>query len=141
VSAVGLRDKHFPARHKLSCHLMDDETYALIARLCLDDIDDINASGKGKSRKDAPLTDVQLALQCQAEIALGVLESTRDHHLAQSIDAALETDNASINAFTLLERIARDDREAALALSRGLPLSVRSDVQREWDNFTMPTTP
>ena len=120
---------------------MDDETYALIARLCLDDIRDINASRKGKSREGAPPTDAQLALQHQAEIALGVLESSRDHRLAQSIDTALQTDNASVNALALMERIARDDREAALALSRGLPLPVRSDVQRQWDNFTIPSTP
>jgi hypothetical protein len=120
---------------------MDDETYALIARLCLDDINDINASRKGKARQGDPLTDAQLALQYQADIAFGVLESTRDRHLARSIDAALETDNASIDAFTFLERMAREDREAALALHRGLPLPVRSDAQREWDNFTMPTTP
>ncbi|KAH7930749.1 hypothetical protein BV22DRAFT_1000244 [Leucogyrophana mollusca] len=102
----------------------DVDTEILIAKLVLEDINDIEASRKGKSREDAPLTDEQLAIKEQAEASQELLGLLTDFRFALSMDEALEADRSHLAAFSVLNEGEEDDHLAALALSRGedLPL-------------------
>ena len=97
----------------------DVDTEILIAKLVLEDINDIEASRKGKSREDAPLTDEQLAIKEQAEASQELLGLLTDFRFALSMDEALEADRSHLAAFSVLNEGEEDDHLAALALSRG----------------------
>jgi len=119
---------------------LDPETSILIARLTLDDIEEINGSRKGKSRDNAPLTDEEYAFQAQAESLRIFLAFLEDSIFAQSVDEALDSDQHYLNAVRVIERAAEDDRRAAFALSQGQPLPEKSASQRLLENpaFTLP---
>ncbi|KAH7916168.1 hypothetical protein BJ138DRAFT_1169480 [Hygrophoropsis aurantiaca] len=97
----------------------DLDTELLIAKLTLQDIDDIESSRKGKGREGAPLTDEELAFNEQAESIRNLLNLLADYKFAQSIDGALETDRTHLVTFSVLNDAEEDDHLAALALSRG----------------------
>jgi len=120
---------------------LDPETSILIARLTLDDIEEINGSRKGKSRDDSPLTDEEYAFQAQAENLRIFLAFLEDSIFAQSVDGALDSDQHYLNAVRVIERAAEDDRRAAFALSEGQPLPEKSASQRLLENpaFTLPS--
>ena len=78
----------------LQCDDLDAETSALIARMALEDIEELYNSRKGKGRYDAPLTDAEVALQMQAENLRTFLKLIDDSQVAQS----LATENAGSTA-------------------------------------------
>ena len=109
---------------------IDAETAALIVRLALDDIEEFNSTRKGKGRYDAPPDDMEVALRAQAESLNSYLGILEDLEFASSLDKALETDLGLLGALSIMALGERDDHEAALALSRGLPLPQPTDRQR-----------
>ncbi|THH20263.1 hypothetical protein EUX98_g8615, partial [Antrodiella citrinella] len=90
----------------------------LVAKLSLQDIDDLQANKKGKALDSAPLTDEELAFQLYAEEANGLLTFATDAILARSIDEALRTDRPVIQQMVAAENTAVRDRQMALALSQ-----------------------
>jgi len=120
----------------LQCDDFDAETSALIARITLDDIEEIGLLRKGKERYDAPLTDADVALQAQAESLQTFLKVIEDYQFARSIDSALAVDQDCLAAFSLVAQGEEDDHRAALALYRGQPLPQASESQKALENPT-----
>ena len=115
---------------------MDDEDAApLSAQLILDDIDDIITSSKGKVHGD-----IQFALQSQAEMARDLLGSSSDYRFARSLDRALSSDTAYLNAFRLMEVGTFDDHRSALALRLdvGHQLPSRTNAQQALETIRLP---
>ncbi|KAJ8690816.1 hypothetical protein PTI98_012215 [Pleurotus ostreatus] len=108
----------------------DAETFALIARLLLDDINEVERYRKGKRNEGSPPTDEELSFTAQQKEMQDLLSSMQDLRVAQGLNRALTTDDAILSAFDIAERSADDDRRAAIALSSGLPLPPRTDYQR-----------
>ncbi|KAJ8502995.1 hypothetical protein ONZ45_g11245 [Pleurotus djamor] len=108
----------------------DPETSLLIANLILDDISEIENRRKGKNRHDAPQTDEELSLSLQERHLRDLLSNIRDFQFAQGLDRALSSDLRLINALSIAERAAHDDRAAALALSEERPLPAQTPSQR-----------
>lgn len=92
---------------------------ALIAELCLEDVDDITAGRKGKSKASFAPSDEEIAFELFAQEAKSLLDFTKDLTYARSIDSALETDRSLVEEHMRLETRAHEDREFALALSQG----------------------
>jgi len=92
---------------------------ALIAELCLEDVDDVAAGRKGKSKASFTPSDEEIAFELFAQEAKSLLDFTKDLTYARSIDSALETDRALVEEHMRLEIRAHEDREFALALSQG----------------------
>jgi hypothetical protein len=120
---------------------LDAESAALVARLTLDDIAEIESRRKNKGRADAAISDEQLALQIQEETLQSVLSSLDDLRFAKSIDYALGTDRNYLAALSVVDRAAEDDHAAALALQRGEPLPSPSQAQRALETLRPPTPP
>jgi hypothetical protein len=120
---------------------LDTETSILIARLVLDDIQEVNASRKGKGHAPAPLSDEEYALELHAEGLRSHLEFLEDIRLAKSIDEALQSDQDVLRKMVVLERAELDDHRVAQALSRGETLPEKSPYQRLLENpaFTLPS--
>jgi hypothetical protein len=118
---------------------IDTETAALIARLTLKDIEELDFARKGKARHDTPLDDAEVALQMQADSLHAYLKILEDFEFARSLDRALETDVEFLTAWSAVALGEQDDHQAALALSRGLPLPQPSDWQRALEN-PLPST-
>ena len=108
----------------------DPATTALIARLLLEDIEEFNSTQKGKARYNTPPDDAQIALGAQAESLNVILRGLEDFEFAKSLDRALATDFGLVSALSTVALGEQDDHEAALALSRGLPLPPQTDRQR-----------
>ncbi|KZT06377.1 uncharacterized protein LAESUDRAFT_743524 [Laetiporus sulphureus 93-53] len=98
---------------------------AMIAELCLDDIDNIESAHKGKGKASTTPTDEEIALQLLAEDARSLLAVSKDAAFARSVDKALEADHALIEELVRMEATARHDREHAFALHRGRLLTER----------------
>jgi len=120
---------------------LDTETSILIARLILDDIEEINGPCKGKSCHIAPSTDEEYAFQVQAESLQTLLVLLEDSLFAQSVDEALCSDQHHLNAVRVVEQGAEDDHRAALALSQGQPIPEKSASQRLLEDpaFSLPS--
>ena len=118
---------------------LDVQTASLIAKLALDDIADLRASRKGKARADSLPSDDEVAYQLQSEQYNQWLSIVADAKLAKSIDGALATDAAYLDAFTTAEDAAAEDRIAAGLLSRGetLPVPKSCQTRLEDPNFIM----
>ncbi|OJA20405.1 hypothetical protein AZE42_05362 [Rhizopogon vesiculosus] len=112
------------------CSVSDIETEALIVTLSLIDIQDVEASRKGKSREDAALTDEEVAFNIQAENMKTSLATLQDYRFALSIDEALQADTATLSAISTINQAELDDHLAALALERGHDLPFRTHSQR-----------
>lgn len=117
----------------------DAESSLLIARLSLTDIDEIDASRKGKGRADAPLSDEEIAMQAQEEYLQAYMRMTEDYRVARSLHDALGSDQDYLEAWSVIDRAERDDHQAALALSRGEPLPPPSAFQRSLEEMAFPT--
>ncbi|KAF4588501.1 hypothetical protein EYR40_010052 [Pleurotus pulmonarius] len=109
---------------------IDAETFALIARLLLADIEEAASHRKGKSHAESPPTDEELSFSVQQKEMENLLLSMQDLRVAEGLNQALTTDQAIINAFTIAERSADDDRRAAIALGSGLPMPARTPYQK-----------
>lgn len=102
-------------------------TSLLIAQLTLDDITEIQSLSDDMELAGPPLTDEVLAFQMQKDSLKLLLD---DYAFAQSLDRALETDQAHLRVFSDIERGEQQDREAALAASRGQGLPVPTPFQQ-----------
>lgn len=108
---------------------MDPDTAALIAQLCLEDLEDLYRSRKGKARADAPLSNEENALEAQKRYFEQLMTVAEDEKLARSIGTAVEMDQNYLNAFLVAEAAAVADRRAAELLSRGESLPEPNAVQ------------
>lgn len=118
---------------------MDAETAALIAKFALDDLEEAASAGKGKSRADMPLSDEEYAYQLQSQNYQQWLTVTTDAMYAQSLDGAMATDAAFLEAAIVAEAAAAADRRVAEMLSRGeeLPPQTAAQTRMEQPGFTM----
>ena len=129
--------------HSASCSTIDDEldveTAALIAKLALDDLADVMGSRKGKARADSLPSDDEIAYRLQSEQYEQWLSIVADAKLAKSIEGALITDAAYLDALITAEEAAAEDRIAAELLSRGeaLPNPKSCQTRLEHPNFIM----
>ncbi|TDL23936.1 hypothetical protein BD410DRAFT_720326 [Rickenella mellea] len=101
-----------------SCSTEDDALIELICHLSLNDLNGLN---KGKRRADAPLSDIDLAIQLSLEEANSALSDLRDYKLARSIDVALDVDQDVLDEWNRSEIQAQQDRAMALRLSGVTP--------------------
>lgn len=108
----------------------DEETSLLFARLNLEDIQNIQASRKGKGRIDAPASDEELAFAMEAASLQSLLRAFEDRQFSRSLDSALRSDREALDACSAIERGERDDHLAALACSRGEVLPRPSEYQQ-----------
>jgi hypothetical protein len=106
-------------------HDLDAETSALIARLALADLDELELD---VSRTPRTL-DEGYAFRDQAECLRSFLETMEDAQFAKSLDNALRSDRVFLDAVNVVEQAEQDDHRAALALSRGEPLPEKSYSQ------------
>lgn len=86
-----------------------------LVALALGDVQDVQDSRKGKRRVDADPTDEELAFALYAQ-------ELADRQAAYSLAAALDGDSDLLAQIEEEERMARRDRELALAAARGEPL-------------------
>ena len=116
------------------------DTTLLIVQLIIDDIAKVSDTRKGKNRADAPLSGEEYAFQIQREMLESSMRTIDDHRIAKNLDAALEADVPYLTAITISEQAATEDRQAALALSRGeqLPPPSRSQRQLGDAEFSIP---
>lgn len=75
------------------------------------------------------MSDAEYALLLQSEQLEGMLTSTQDAEIARRMQDAMRVDQALIEQIALNERVARQDHEAALALSRGQALPALTKEQ------------
>ncbi|VDC05688.1 unnamed protein product [Peniophora sp. CBMAI 1063] len=108
----------------------DIESLLLIAQLQLDDASEAQSRSTGKLREGSPSSDLQLALDSQVAFLHGYQRLLEDRKLAQSIDRALEQDQRMLGLFAAVDQGEQDDRQAALALSRGERLPPETQSQR-----------
>jgi hypothetical protein len=101
---------------------IDLETNALIARLALEDLEASYGRRWGKSRVGSTPSDEEFALRLQAEQFQKWITMAEDAKMGNSLREASEIDAAYLEAYTISEQAAIEDRRAALALSRGEPL-------------------
>lgn len=113
---------------------LDLPTTELIAELTLRDIAEISYSRKGKARADAPLSDEEIAFQMQRHDLESVIREMNDYRMAKSLNDAIGTDHRFLNALSIVEQAAADDRQAAHALSTGGDLPPASNAQRLLDD-------
>ena len=122
---------------------IDAETAALIAKFAIEDLEEAAATGKGKSHANAPLSDEQYAYQLQSQNYQEWMAVTTDGMYAQSLDGAMTTDAAFLEAAIVVEAAAAADRRVAEMLSRGedLPPQTAAQVRLEQPGFTMYPNP
>ena len=109
---------------------LDTETSTLIAELLYSDLEELTLQRKGKARHDAPRNDAEYALQIQSEQLERMLMQIQDAEIAKRMQDAMRLDQGLIEQMVLNEQAARQDREAALALSRGQRLPAPTKEQR-----------
>lgn len=133
-----------PAYHPSNLNSLgvDLETAALIAKLALEDLQE-SAYGRrwGKSKVGITLSDEAYAYQLQAQQFQEWLTVAEDARLAVSLNDASESDAAYLDAIATAELAARDDRNAALALSSGLPLPPPTSNQTRLEDPTFMMDP
>ncbi|KAF7327295.1 RBR-type E3 ubiquitin transferase [Mycena kentingensis (nom. inval.)] len=107
---------------------VDAATAALISKLILEDVGELQniSFGKGKRSESARPTNEEYALRAFAEEA----QYLQDLVLALSIDHALELDQPVLAVLSTVEEGAHDDRRYAQALQDQQPLPQQSEVQR-----------
>jgi hypothetical protein len=122
---------------------VDYETSVLVARLAIDDLENVYGRRWGKSRAGAPLSDEEYAMRLQMEQFQEWITTEEDARLANSLREASSTDAAYLEALTTAEQAATEDRRAALALSRGeaLPLPTNTQARLEDPAFNMHPEP
>ncbi|KZV76498.1 hypothetical protein PENSPDRAFT_741311 [Peniophora sp. CONT] len=108
----------------------DIESLLLIAQLQLNDASEAQSRATGKLREGSPSSDLQVALDSQVAFLEGYQRLLEDRKLAQSIDRALEQDQRMLGLFAAVDQAEQDDRQAALALSRGERLPPETQSQR-----------
>ena len=117
--------------HKIdNTNVFVTETSTLIAELLYSDLEELTLQRKGKARHDAPRNDAEYALQIQSEQLERMLMQIQDAEIAKRMQDAMRMDQGLIEQMVLNEQAARQDREAALALSRGQRLPAPTKEQR-----------
>lgn len=114
----------------------DLETNALIARLALEDLEASYGRRWGKSRVGSTPSDEEFALRLQAEQFQQWITMAEDAKMDNSLYEASEIDAAYLEAHTISEQAAMEDRRAALALSRGEPLPPPTAYQTRLEDPT-----
>ncbi|KAL0944541.1 IBR finger domain-containing protein [Colletotrichum truncatum] len=100
------------------CQDVDDETFHLIIRLQLEDLESIKRADKGKHKED-DLLDSDFAVEAyKLELKAGE-QLASDRCMCKSIAKANRQDGHIISSLVAQEKQAARDREAALRLSRG----------------------
>lgn len=122
---------------------LDFETSALIAKLALEDLDEVLNARKGKSREGSLPSDEEYAHELQREHYRQLLVITEDAKVAKSIADAVATDGAYVEALMTAELAAADDHRAAQMLSRGdrLPPPNATQTRLEDRAFVMHPDP
>lgn len=115
---------------------IDLETYALIARLALEDLEASYDRKWGKSRFGSVPSDQEFALRLQAEQFQQWITLADDAKMANSLREASTIDAAYLEAHHIAEQAAIADRRAALALSRGEPLPPPTAYQTRLEDRT-----
>ena len=113
-----------------SIYEADLETRLLIAQLTQQDIEELTSASKGKGRADKPRSDHELALEIQNEHMNEWRTFLEDAKLARSIGAALQTDQNTLNAFSIMEQAAAEDHRVAEMLSQGGDLPEPTPTQK-----------
>ena len=113
---------------------IDAETSALIAKLALEDLEEVYGGRQSKSQVGGSLSDEEYAYQLQAAHYRELLTVVEDSKIARSLREAVETDSAYVEALRIAEEAALEDRQVALALSRGEPLPQKKACQIEVEN-------
>lgn len=98
---------------------LDFETSSLIARLALEDLDELLQTQGHRSNISPPLADSEDILQLQREHYQQLLAIIEDARLATSIEDAVRENGSYMEALLIAEVAAADDRRAAEMLSRG----------------------
>jgi hypothetical protein len=80
---------------------VDLETYALIARLALEDLEASYGRRRGKSRVDSTPSDEEFALRLQAEQFQQWITVAEDAKMGNSLHEATEIDAAYLEAYTI----------------------------------------
>jgi hypothetical protein len=93
---------------------------ALVAKLALEDVEELQSQAKGKGRAGEP-SSADTALRLYAEEAEGLLRYAEEGAFARSLDAALETDRAALAQAQREEAIAQHDHAVAQAFAAGRP--------------------
>lgn len=122
---------------------VDYETSVLVARLAMEDLENVYGRRWGKSRAGASLSDEEYAMRLQMEQLQEWITTEEDARLANSLREASSTDAAYLEALITAEQAATEDRRAALALSRGeaLPLPTNTQARLEDPAFKMHPEP
>jgi hypothetical protein len=113
----------------------DVETTRLLAQLLLEDVEEICASDKGKTRA-GELSDQQYALELMRSDINNVSQVAEDVVLARSISEAVITDAECIERLRVEEQAAHDDRVYAAALSRHMVLPKKTVSQQNIEDNT-----
>lgn len=120
-----------------SIYEADLETTLLIAQLAQQDLEELTSACKGKGRADKPRSDHELALEIQNEQLNEWRTFLEDARLARSIGAALETDQNTLNAFSIVEQAAAEDHRVAEILSQGGDLPEPTPTQKLLEDPTL----
>lgn len=118
---------------------VDVETSHLLARLLLEDVEEICASDKGKTRAEA-VSDQQYALELMRSDLRNVSQFAEDVVLARSIGEAVSADAECIERLRVEEQAAHDDRVYAAALSRSIALPMKTISQQNIEDNTFPSS-
>lgn len=113
-----------------SIYEADLETALLIAQLAQQDLEELTSACKGKGRADKPRSDHEIALEIQNEQLNEWRTFLEDAKLARSIGAALQTDQNTLNAFSIMEEAAVEDHRVAEILSQGGDLPEPTPTQK-----------
>ena len=112
----------------------DLDSALLIAQLQLDDALEVSQGRKGKARATAPRTDEEIAFQIQAEELSSWKQTYRDYTLAKSLNDALDRDAPLLEAYSVMEEAAQEDRRVAELVSRGRPVPRPTEAQRKLES-------
>jgi hypothetical protein len=120
---------------------LDCDLAILVAQLILADINEIIATRSHEPSGRLAPADNDLALQVQADDARHLLQFYGDRRVASSLQQSIATDVPLINTLSMVDLAAMDDHQAALALSRGLPLPALTSRQQSLQTMVLPPPP
>jgi IBR domain, a half RING-finger domain len=113
---------------------IDDETAALLLQLQLDDLEEIAASSKGKSRI-GEISDKDIAIQLYKQELEAQASIDADRRMSRSIALAVQSDGPALTESASEQTSVEQNRRTAYQLS-GLPVS--GDTKRkEWSQEEM----
>lgn len=122
-----------------NCSITDIEE-AVFATPPLTDIqlEDVGGSRKGKPRENASLTDED-AFNLQTGDLETFVPTLQDHRFECTLDEALQTDIATLSAWSIIHQGEQDDHLAALALEKGEELPSPTHSQQLLQRTRVPS--